>query len=139
MGAFKALPDPTNGPQLAVGAHHTCAITSDGAITGTGNLYCWGDDTFDQLGNHDNTFKVSLPAPVAMQVQTQTITSATWVGVAAGDRHTCATLKITNTNVPPTYQLYCWGDGTNGQLGTIDTMGTEPGFQRLPKIIPMLH
>ena len=116
ISSFNLDADPSS-PKLAVGAAHTCAVT------GSGQLFCWGDDTFGQLGIHDANFNVALPVAATMQSA-----SSRWVGVAAGARHTCATVEL----VPMSYQVYCWGAGNFGQLGA-DTTGNEPNFQQLPK------
>ena len=115
--AFAEAPDAST-PTIAVGAHHTCAITSGGL------LYCFGDDTFGQLGNQSNNLVAFPDAIAGMQPQ--------WVAVAAGARHTCAAVRLINNN---TYQVYCWGAGDFGQLGQ-DINGNEPSFQRLPTLLP---
>ena len=85
--------------QVAVGMSHACALTD------TGEVYCWGDNTFGQLGNSDATVaSSSVPLKVA-NLQALYITS--------GRDHVCAQL-VDNS-------LKCWGSNSNGQLGTGDT------------------
>ncbi len=88
-----ALP-PIEGPELALGAGHSCAIMPDRTAR------CWGANGFAQLG--DGT-KQDRHNPVAV---------ARLSGVAqisAGETHTCA--RDTSGGV------YCWGENHVGQIG----------------------
>lgn len=70
------------------------------AIRSTGKLYCWGDDSSEQLGNG-----AAGNADAPLQ-----ITSATdWTNASGGDAHSCA--------IRAGGKLYCWGRDDNGQLG----------------------
>ena len=76
------------------GHYHTCAVTS------TGNVQCWGNNSAGQLG--DGTITERL-APV-------TVSGLSNVkAVTAGKYHTCA---LTTTG-----QVYCWGSNNMGQIG----------------------
>ena len=91
---------------LTVNAGHfnTCATR----VSGTNNLYCWGDNTWGQIGDSTLTQR-NLPTQV-------TSPSATgWTAVAQGGRTTCAT----RTNA-----LYCWGKDNLGQIGNGTTSGS---------------
>lgn len=84
----------TNWTAVSTGDTHTCAIKSDQS------LHCWGDNTFGQLGQGDDSPSFS---PVE-------VTSSTpWTNVATGNGHTCG-IKSDAT-------LWCWGNNTTGQLG----------------------
>lgn len=103
---------------LAAGAHHTCGLA------GLGRLYCWGDNTYGQLG------RVGPDSNVPVRIAPGT----DWSGIrasgsfpqwndrrlAAGSFHTCA-ITTTDPGLHPSLgPLKCWGRGTSGQLGTGD-------------------
>lgn len=88
--------------QIAAGGAHFCALTSPGEV------YCWGDDRFGQLGTLDTAAicGLTVPGPCARTPQLAYMpTPAT--EVSAGDSHTCAIVDAS----------YCWGYGSSGQLG----------------------
>lgn len=78
---------------------HTCGVGSDG------NGYCWGDNSFGQLGNSSTT---NSGEPVLVS-QGARGASVTFVNISAGDNHTCGVGSDGNG--------YCWGYNYNGQLG----------------------
>ncbi|MEO8703215.1 MAG: trypsin-like serine protease [Kofleriaceae bacterium] len=104
---------------VAAGSAHTCAVTH------AGRVYCWGDNTFGQLGNDDTaastqpTLVGHLDEPVKTPARTIGGPLRVFVpleGVAqldAGDRHTCA---VTTAGV-----AHCWGYNAWGQLGNNTT------------------
>jgi alpha-tubulin suppressor-like RCC1 family protein len=75
---------------------HTCGITPGGAG------YCWGNATLGRLGDGVN----GIGGAVAPQAVAGTLRFA---GVSAGYDHSCGFLAGG--------ELWCWGDGTWGQLG----------------------
>jgi alpha-tubulin suppressor-like RCC1 family protein len=81
---------------LALGGGHACAIES-------GNLYCWGNNQWGQLGIGDTTDRL-----VATRVPFPN-SSSPLQNVEAGYFHTCAQLRNND--------LYCWGRNSNGQIG----------------------
>jgi alpha-tubulin suppressor-like RCC1 family protein len=85
--------------RLAAGANHTCAQTPEG------DLYCWGDNRYGQLGTGDRTNQL-LPKKVAG-------TADASAKVFAGGGHSCATHADGS--------FWCWGDNRSGQLGLGDT------------------
>ena len=81
---------------IAVGGHHTCALTDGGGVL------CWGDNTFGQVG--DGTTE-DRNAPVDVTG----LSSGISVIGAGGGGHTCAAAE--------TAGLKCWGNNEFGQLG----------------------
>jgi alpha-tubulin suppressor-like RCC1 family protein len=74
---------------------HTCGVTP------TNQAYCWGSNRYGQLGDSSTAKRRVRPVLVAGGHQ--------FIQVAAGFWHTCA---VTTTN-----QAFCWGNGTDGQIG----------------------
>ncbi len=79
---------------LVAGEYHTCAITD------SGHIVCWGDNSSGQLGIN-STFSSSRPNLV------HDINGVT--ALALGNHHSCAIRR--------NGALYCWGANTWGQLG----------------------
>jgi len=79
------------------GYTHACAIAN-------GAVYCWGENNYGQLG--DNTTNDSN-VPVAV-IASGVLNGKTIEDVRVGLRHSC---------VRASGGAYCWGLGTNGQLG----------------------
>ena len=89
---------------VTCGQLHTCAVLD------TGEVVCWGDGQYGQLG-YGNTETIGddeVPADVGPVDVGAQVTQ-----VAAGTHHTCA--LITGGGVK------CWGQGGNGHLGYGDT------------------
>ncbi|EFO79638.1 regulator of chromosome condensation RCC1 [Oscillochloris trichoides DG-6] len=80
---------------IAAGEYHTCALTTDGAVT------CWGSNGYGQLGDGTTTQR-STPVQVAGL-------SSGVTAITAGGSHTCA---LTTGGA-----VTCWGRNGNGQLG----------------------
>ena len=99
---------------LSAGAEHTCGI-------GTGNTaQCWGENASGQLGaaatetcTSASGRTVALCSHLPLPVSTNQIFGS----IFAGGHHTCA---ITTGG-----KAYCWGDNSNGQLGTGNTSGSD--------------
>ena len=85
--------------QISAGFSHTCAIASDN------KAYCWGSGSSGALGNNSTT---NSSIPVAVNT-TGVLAGKTIKQISAGSFHTCA---IASDN-----KAYCWGSGSNGQLG----------------------
>jgi len=100
-----------SGVVVGAGDKHTCAAGSGGSVT---DLYCWGNNTPGQLGLTGGT--KDTPTKLAA------VTGASgWDKLAVGAMHTCATDDTKK-------ELYCWGEATDGQLGTGSTGDTNiPG------------
>jgi len=89
---------------VSAGNEHTCGLTSTGAA------YCWGDNTYGQLGN--GTWYGTRSTPVAVSE------GITFAQVSAGLLATCG---VTTTNGG----LYCWGLNFYGELGVGSDAGPE--------------
>lgn len=78
---------------VGAGGAHTCAVKQDGS------LWCWGANSFGQLGTGSTTGSLT-PRMVG---------SATWTSTAGGAAHTCG--------VGSDGTLWCWGDNESAQVG----------------------
>lgn len=79
---------------IAAGGSHSCARLEDGAV------YCWGDNSWGQIGSGDTTVAISPAAVTDISNVSE---------IAAGGFHTCAATALG--------QVYCWGLNNSGQLG----------------------
>lgn len=87
---------------IAVGNQFGCIVTTDNTI------YCWGYNYTGQLGNGDETEQhTPVPVDTSTGLAGKTITQ-----IVAGAASACA---IASGDV------YCWGGGAYGQLGTGNT------------------
>ncbi len=84
--------------KVAVGSTHACGIAN-------GTVYCWGTSSSGALGLGGTT-----QARVPTAVTGGDLGSKAVTDVTAGDDFTCA--------VAVSGKAYCWGRGTNGQLGS---------------------
>lgn len=88
-----------NFTSVTVGGRHACGLTAEGMA------YCWGDDSFGQLGDA-RRINSTTPIPVVNSAQTPIAFNS----VTAGYMHTCG---LTASGA-----AFCWGDNSRGQLGT---------------------
>ncbi len=102
---------------FAIGFNHICAIKNDKT------LWCTGNNAQGQLGKGDYFFNAEI---------TQENSLATnWTKVVAGNSHTCAILGNVIVNTL-SGTLWCWGDNTEGQLGTGNA------WVDIPTLVPFL-
>ncbi|MBI2522450.1 MAG: hypothetical protein HYV97_18665 [Bdellovibrio sp.] len=83
---------------IAVGFNHACAVVGTGG--GSGDVFCWGMNSYGQLGDGTNSTQ-SVP------VQVQNLSSV--VAIAAGEGHSCA--------LQSGGSVQCWGNNSDYQLG----------------------
>ncbi len=86
----------TDWAAVSASYDHTCARRS------SSRLFCWGYDSWGQLGNGEPLSDQSAPVQVAGN-------RTDWAGVSVGQSHTCARRS--------TGRLFCWGADGNGKLG----------------------
>ncbi|MFY9489080.1 MAG: hypothetical protein WAP35_10370 [Solirubrobacterales bacterium] len=93
---------------VSAGGYHTCAVTD------TGGAKCWGRGAEGQIGNGSYANQAT---PTDVPGFSSDVGS-----IAAGLRHTC--LYTAGTG-----DVYCWGRGSEGQLG--DGLGTSSNVPTL--------
>ena len=103
-GALAAAPAMAS---VSVGREHICAVALSGAA------YCWGSNSFGQLGNGSTAYVV---APVLVTG------SLSFRSVAAGEASSCGGTSDDS--------IYCWGSNSSGQLGTGNT-NNQPSPQQV--------
>jgi alpha-tubulin suppressor-like RCC1 family protein len=104
--------------KLGAGYFHSCALHQDGDVR------CWGDAQYAQLGQGDG-----LPAPIGDDETLAALAPIELGGpaieIATGYFHSCALLDD--------QQVRCWGAGTDGQLGYGNTASI--GDDELPSSV----
>ena len=85
---------------ITAGLAYSCALTTGGPV------WCWGDNTFGQLGNNSTT-----PSNVPIQVVGL---SSGIAAVGGGDESTCALTSVSS--------VLCWGGNESGELGDDSTV-----------------
>jgi len=86
---------------LTVGGAHSCALNI------TGRAYCWGLDSFGQLGDHrrvNSTTPIPVVGPTGFQSD-----ALQFSRISAGESHTCG-IRVDG-------YAFCWGSGVLGALG----------------------
>lgn len=87
----------TDWLMMSLGEHHSCGIRDD---DGNNSLWCWGQNTFNQLG------AITATDP---QVTPHKVDDNSWASVSSAKKHSCA-IRTDNS-------LWCWGTNSFGQLG----------------------
>ena len=85
---------------LATAFDSVCALLDDGTVK------CWGDDSQGQLGNGGSNSDLNSPPSSAINLGSGRTAKA----ITGGKYHFCAILDDDS--------IKCWGDGSNGKLGT---------------------
>ena len=100
---------------IAAGEFHTCALMA------TGNVKCWGDNEFGQLGHGDTAGVGNTPESMQDLAESQPLPNGPIVQMALGAWHTCV-LDMSGS-------VWCWGGNADGELGAGHTrnVGDDPG------------
>ncbi len=117
------LPAASEIVGLSAGADHTCALArasvDQGGLT---SVVCWGDGSNGQLGDRVDAQPREGPVTVGFSEP------VTPTSLSAGARHTCVSTAAGD--------VWCWGDGGNGQLGQGFTEGARGLAQRVTALGP---
>ncbi|AHG91276.1 protein kinase [Gemmatirosa kalamazoonensis] len=103
---------PARFVQVAAGAMHTCALTTEGVA------YCWGANDRGQLGMAGGD--QHLPTPVAGDTR--------FAMLSTGTQHTCG-LSVDGS-------VWCWGGNARGQLGVGARTASDRSPQRVRLAVP---
>ena len=99
---------------LRSGSSHMCILTTNG------NVYCWGDNSYGQLGNETSEKQEHKKEPTLVAEITEKI-----ISLDTGSSHTCM--------VSDQGTVYCWGDNFFGELGqNQQTISKSPTPLTLP-------
>jgi alpha-tubulin suppressor-like RCC1 family protein len=103
--------DLTGLNYIGAGAYSSCARKGN-------QVYCWGDNSYGQLGVGAATSSTSYPSPL----------SGAYSFLTVGERHACAIDTLGGLN--------CWGSNANGRLG-IGSFTTQytPVSVPLPNVV----
>jgi alpha-tubulin suppressor-like RCC1 family protein len=89
-----------NFSSISAGSSHACGLTS------VGKAYCWGTNSYGQIGNSTTILKSNTPVAIA---NAKDGTDLNLSSISAGNNFTCG---LTTTG-----KAYCWGNNEYGQLG----------------------
>lgn len=105
--------------RLSLHREHACAVKADGA------LWCWGSNSYNELGNTCETLQCATQPPLVAYIASPAkVPLDNVVDVAAGFGTTCA--------LTAEAKLYCWGSNGSGQLGNgaVGSGGPTPSLVR---------
>ncbi len=115
-----ALPLAVAGGQtfttIRAGREHTCALT------GAGELYCWGLDFFGELGRGALEEEVVFPTPAPV------VGGLAFADFMGGQFSTCG--------LTPGGELYCWGSNSFGEVG-MGAFSDPDDFPAFPSPTPV--
>lgn len=86
---------------VTTGAKHACALLPFGQVA------CWGDNDFGQIGDGNTGTDALYPKWVTTDGVSTPLANV--VALSAKNNHTCA---VTSSG-----EVHCWGQNSNGQLG----------------------
>ncbi|MGI6612082.1 MAG: IPT/TIG domain-containing protein [Candidatus Nanosyncoccaceae bacterium] len=118
-----AIPSGVNFSQVDVSVEHSCAVATNN------KAYCWGLNTYGQVGDNTVTDRAT-PVAVA-QGQIPTSASILQVSVGGDDNDSNQSCALTSDR-----ELYCWGGNFSGQVGDGTTTQRNSPVATLPGQIP---
>lgn len=110
--------------QVSAGTGFTCAVT------GSGDVQCWGRNDTQQLGRMTNTVCPVMTTMTACDSSPASVTGVSGAAqVSAGGGFACARSRDG--------KLFCWGDNAYGQLGTgnLDAPKATTPIKGLGKVV----
>lgn len=110
-------------------ADHMCAIYS--LTAGGSRPYCWGDNTYGQIGNNTSGNTITRPTAVSYAggyTASEVPIRITLDGDVGNEPHTCL---LTQSG-----RVFCWGVNTSGVLG-YGAHHTNPSNTNGKKIVPI--
>jgi alpha-tubulin suppressor-like RCC1 family protein len=96
---------------VSAGASHACALAKGGAV------WCWGRNSFGEVGN-GTTVQTSVPVAV--------VGGRTFTEVSAGLQFTDGNGEARTCALAKGGRVYCWGDNLGGRLGVGFESDIEP-------------
>jgi alpha-tubulin suppressor-like RCC1 family protein len=129
IGGYYTIPQHVTNDVIRVStgwssvAGHTCAVKSDGSI------FCWGNNSYGQLGNGSFGNNISSPSSdIYVDAFYNRLTDIYHFSV--GLSHTCA---VDNSN-----QIWCWGNNYYGQLGIGKDSNYYQTYYRFPRQVTLV-
>ncbi|CAN5915339.1 hypothetical protein BH11MYX4_BH11MYX4_18970 [soil metagenome] len=111
------------GPKIATGFYHTCAILPNGSAK------CWGKNQDGQLGLGNHANRGDAPGQMGASLPAIDLGAGRTVkAIVAGYAHTCALLDDASVK--------CWGDNNYSQLGLGDHTSRGGGPNEMGAMLP---
>lgn len=113
------VPTKVTSPAGVLWSQVTTAKASACGITDSGNqnLYCWGTNSYGQLGI-DNLVYYQEPLPVVVTTLSSASSAYPWDDVSSNSYSTCA--RKADSTIAGQGSLWCWGVNDYGGLGNGD-------------------
>lgn len=107
---------------VVAGGQQTCALSSNG------DLRCWGDNAFGELGLGDTRSRGARSADLGAGLPAPDLGAHTVLRVAVGVDHACAILDDSTVR--------CWGSNVAGALGIGDTENRGDNAEEMGTALP---
>lgn len=115
------IPDGVTIETVVSGGRYSCALSSNDKV------YCWGDNTYGQLGNGTTTSSTT-PVEVLQGAIPGGVTIKSIAEMTSGGYHTCV---IGSNNI-----AYCWGENNYGQIGDNTTTNRSTPVATVTTSVP---